>query len=95
MPNGQRQEVNDVNAGMRNFQGDLKPADPRILDVVNEFPGDETVGMITVFPSVILQQQVNSLTTRQPGDQHRNRSAASQEQRAASDYGTDGPRWRP
>lgn len=59
------QEVNDVTADMRNFQGDLKLADPRILDVVNEFPGDETVGMITVFPSVILQQQVNSLTTRQ------------------------------
>ncbi len=59
------QEVNDVTADMRNFQGDLTLADPRILDVVNEFPGDETVGMITVFPSIILQQQVNSLTTRQ------------------------------
>ena len=59
------QEVNDVTAGMKNFQGDLHLADPRILDVVKEFPGEETVGMITVFPSVILQQQVNSLTTRQ------------------------------
>jgi salicylate 5-hydroxylase large subunit len=59
------QEQNDVTAGMRNFQSDLKLADARILDVVKEFPGDETVGMITVFPSVILQQQVNSLTTRQ------------------------------
>lgn len=59
------QEVNDVTADMRNFQGDLTLADPRILDVVKEFPGDETVGMITIFPSVILQQQVNSLTTRQ------------------------------
>ncbi len=59
------QEVNDVTSDMRNFQGDLRLADPRILDVVKEFPGDETVGMITVFPSVILQQQVNSLTTRQ------------------------------
>ncbi|MGQ9370358.1 aromatic ring-hydroxylating dioxygenase subunit alpha [Azospirillum sp. ST 5-10] len=59
------QEVNDVTADLRNFQGDLTLADPRILDVVKEFPGDETVGMITVFPSVILQQQVNSLTTRQ------------------------------
>jgi salicylate 5-hydroxylase large subunit len=35
------------------------------MDVVQEFPGEETVGMITIFPSVILQQQVNSLTTRQ------------------------------
>ena len=59
------QEVNDVTADMKNFQGDLRLEDPRILDVVKEFPGDETVGMITVFPSVILQQQVNSLTTRQ------------------------------
>jgi len=59
------QEVNDVTADMKNFQGDLRLADPRILDVVKEFPGEETVGMITVFPSVILQQQVNSLTTRQ------------------------------
>ncbi len=59
------QEVNDVTADMKNFQGDLRLEDPRILDVVKEFTGDETVGMITVFPSVILQQQVNSLTTRQ------------------------------
>lgn len=59
------QEVNDVTVDMKNFQGDLRLADPRILDVVKEFPGEETVGMITVFPSVILQQQVNSLTTRQ------------------------------
>ncbi len=59
------QVTNDVTAGMSNFKADLTLADPRILDVVQEFPGEETVGMITVFPSVILQQQVNSLTTRQ------------------------------
>lgn len=59
------QEVNDVTASMSNFVADFRLADPRILDVVKEFPGDETVGMITVFPSVVLQQQVNSLTTRQ------------------------------
>jgi len=59
------QEKNDVTATMGTFQGDLRLADPRILDVVQEFPGEETVGMITMFPSVILQQQVNSLTTRQ------------------------------
>ena len=59
------QEKNDVTADLRNFQGDLKLNDARILDVVKEFPGDETVGMITLFPSVILQQQVNSLTARQ------------------------------
>ncbi len=59
------QESNDVTSGLRNFQGDLKLADPRILDFVQEFPGEDTVGMITIFPSVVLQQQVNSLTTRQ------------------------------
>jgi len=59
------QEKNDVTATMGTFQGDLRLADPRILDVVQEFPGEETVGMITMFPGVILQQQVNSLTTRQ------------------------------
>lgn len=58
-------EANDVTSSMRNFQGDLRLEDPRILDVVQEFPGEDTVGMITIFPSVILQQQVNSLTTRQ------------------------------
>lgn len=59
------QENNDVTADLGTFRRDLKLHDPRILDIVKEFPGDETVGMITVFPSVILQQQVNSLTTRQ------------------------------
>lgn len=58
-------EVNEVTSDMRQFQGDLALEDPRIMDVVREFPGEETVGMITIFPSVILQQQVNSLTTRQ------------------------------
>lgn len=59
------QEANDVTSDMRNFQNDLRLQDPRILDVVQEFAGEDTVGMITVFPSVVLQQQVNSLTTRQ------------------------------
>jgi salicylate 5-hydroxylase large subunit len=59
------QETNDVTAAMRNFKSDIRLADPRIMDVVQEFPGEDTVGMITVFPSVVLQQQINSLTTRQ------------------------------
>ena len=58
-------EVNEVTSDMRQFQDDLALKDPRIMDVVREFPGEDTVGMITIFPSVILQQQVNSLTTRQ------------------------------
>jgi salicylate 5-hydroxylase large subunit len=59
------QETNDITSDMRNFQGDLHLADPRVLDSAKEFPGEDTVGMITLFPSVILQQQTNSLSTRQ------------------------------
>lgn len=59
------QESNDVTSTIGAFRGDLKLADPRQLEIVKEFPGDETVAMITLFPSVILQQQVNSLATRQ------------------------------
>jgi salicylate 5-hydroxylase large subunit len=59
------QESNDITAEMRNFRSDIRLADPRLLDVVREFPGEDTVGMITVFPSVVLQQQSNSVTTRQ------------------------------
>ena len=51
-----KQEVNDVTSGMRTFRSDISLADPRIMDVVQEFPGEDTVGMITVFPSVVLQQ---------------------------------------
>ena len=60
-----RQEINDVTSGMRTFRSDITLADPCIMDVVQEFPGDETVNMITVFPSVVLQQNQNSLSIRQ------------------------------
>lgn len=59
------QSQNDVTAGMRNFDDALTLEDPGILDYKHEWSGEDTVGMITVFPSVILQQQVNSLSTRQ------------------------------
>jgi salicylate 5-hydroxylase large subunit len=59
------QEKNDVTADLRNFQGDLRLADPSIIESVREFPGEDTVAMMTVFPSVVLQQQTNSLSTRQ------------------------------
>src|SRR4051812_32114579 len=50
--------------------GSFKPAmtlrDPRFLDIVHEpWWGEPTAVMITLFPSVILQQQVNSVSTRQ------------------------------
>ena len=59
------QVTNDITSEMRNFRGDLTLADPRLMDVVKEFDGPYTVSLITLFPSVILQQQVNSLATRQ------------------------------
>jgi salicylate 5-hydroxylase large subunit len=50
---------------MRTFRNDIQLADTRIMEGVKEFPGEDTVGMITVFPSVVLQQNINSLSTRQ------------------------------
>jgi salicylate 5-hydroxylase large subunit len=58
------QVTNEITAGMRTFDSSLKLADDRILDVVREYPGNETVVMQTLFPNIILQQQTNSLSTR-------------------------------
>ncbi|MFC3051874.1 aromatic ring-hydroxylating dioxygenase subunit alpha [Kordiimonas pumila] len=59
------QVKNEVTSQIRTFQDNLNLQDPRILDYKHEWDGPDTVGMITVFPSVILQQQVNSLSIRQ------------------------------
>jgi salicylate 5-hydroxylase large subunit len=59
------QEKNNVTKDLRTFSDSLALEDPRILDYQHEWDGPDTVGMITIFPSVILQQQVNSLSTRQ------------------------------
>ena len=59
------QEKNNLTKDLRNFDESFKLEDDRILDYKHEWDGDDTVGMITVFPSIILQQQVNSLSTRQ------------------------------
>jgi salicylate 5-hydroxylase large subunit len=56
----------EVTAGVTSFRKDLQLNDPRLLDVVPEaWWNGPTVVMITLFPGVILQQQVNSLSTRQ------------------------------
>ncbi len=56
----------EVTAGVTSFKEGMKLADARIIDVVNEdWWGEHTVVMQTIFPSVIIQQQVNSLSTRQ------------------------------
>ena len=47
------------------FKADMQLHDPRFLDIVPEpWWGGPTAVMTTLFPSVILQQQVNSVSTR-------------------------------
>jgi salicylate 5-hydroxylase large subunit len=60
-----RQELTDGTRQMQSFQANLKLQDPRILDTVREFPGEATVIMHTIWPNLILQQQSNTLATRQ------------------------------
>jgi len=69
-------ENKSVTQGVTSFRQDMVLHDDRILDVVPEpwwrvpdpsNPGTEimpSVTMITLFPSLIVQQQVNSLSTR-------------------------------
>lgn len=69
-------ENKTVTQGVTSFRQDMALNDTRVLDVVPEpwwtvadpaRPGHEltpTVTMITLFPSLIIQQQVNSLSTR-------------------------------
>ena len=54
-----------VTQGVTSFRSDMKLNDPRLLDVVPEpWWGGPSVVMMTLFPSLIIQQQVNSLSTR-------------------------------
>ncbi len=50
---------------MRSFKRDFALRDPSLLDPVREFPGDATVVMQTLWPNLIVQQQSNTLATRQ------------------------------
>ena len=55
----------EATQGVSTFRENLKLQDDRILDVVTEpWWGGPTVCMTTIFPSLIVQQQVNSLSTR-------------------------------
>ncbi len=55
----------DVTAGVSTFRENMVLHDDRVLDVVIEpWWNGPTVTMLTLFPSVIVQQQVNSLSTR-------------------------------
>jgi len=54
-----------VTSGVSSFKEKMTLHDDRFLDVVHEpWWGTPTAVMMTVFPSVILQQQVNSVSTR-------------------------------
>lgn len=55
----------DVTAGVTSFKENMTLHDARVLDIVTEpWWNGPTVTMLTLFPSVIVQQQVNSLSTR-------------------------------
>lgn len=60
-----RQELNEGTRQMQSFKAQLTLQDPRIIEAVREFPGDATVIMHTFWPNLILQQQSNTLATRQ------------------------------
>jgi salicylate 5-hydroxylase large subunit len=55
----------EATQGVSTFRENMKLADDRILDVVTEpWWGGPSVCMTTIFPSLIIQQQVNSVSTR-------------------------------
>ncbi len=58
---GKREQVTHVSS----FKESMQLHDPRFLDIVPEaWWGGPTAVMTTIFPSVVLQQQVNSVSTR-------------------------------
>jgi salicylate 5-hydroxylase large subunit len=59
------QKASDGTAEMKSFLGDFRLHDPQLLTLVKEFSGDATVVMQTIWPNLIVQQQSNTLATRQ------------------------------
>jgi salicylate 5-hydroxylase large subunit len=59
------QQASDGTAEMKSFLADFTLADPRLLQPVKEFPDEATVVMQTIWPNLIVQQQSNTLATRQ------------------------------
>jgi salicylate 5-hydroxylase large subunit len=60
-----QQTASDSTDEMKSFLADFKLQDPMLLTPVKEFAGDATVVMQTVWPNLIVQQQSNTLATRQ------------------------------
>jgi salicylate 5-hydroxylase large subunit len=62
---GQGGKVTEVVAGVDSFKEHMKLNDARLLDIVQEpWWGKPTAVMTTIVPSVVIQQQVNSVSTR-------------------------------
>jgi len=59
------QKTSDATSEMKSFLADFKLHDPKLLTPVKEFAGDATVVMQTIWPNLIVQQQSNTLATRQ------------------------------
>ena len=63
---GNAGQAGAATSGVTSFKQTMALNDDRFLDVVHEpWWGEPTAVMTTIFPSLILQQQVNSLSTRQ------------------------------
>jgi salicylate 5-hydroxylase large subunit len=62
---GQAGKATEVTSGVSSFKQGMQLNDARFLDVVHEpWWGTPTAVMTTLFPSLIIQQQVNSVSTR-------------------------------
>lgn len=62
---GGDRKVSDATGEMASFRETLELRDRRLLDIVKEFPDSATVVMQTLWPNLIVQQQANTLATRQ------------------------------
>lgn len=59
------QKASEGTMDMKSFKSDFKLHDPMLLTPVKEFADDNTVVMQTLWPNLIVQQQSNTLATRQ------------------------------
>ncbi len=60
-----RRPVDETRRRLAGFDPDLVLEGDQLLDVVREFPGEETLVMQTIWPGLIVQQQSNTLAVRQ------------------------------
>ena len=60
----ERRPPTDNEASGTSYRPDLELKGPQLLDVVREFPGKATLVMQTIWPSLIVQQQSNTVAVR-------------------------------